>query len=252
MCGRFALKTDPKRIASQFGVDKAFVSGSHLGMFTAEAISADKLTEQMLLPSFNIAPTHQIPAIVQIDNERTLTTFQWGLIPSWAKDPSIGARMINARVETILEKPSFRSAAAKRHCIIPADGWFEWQTLGKSKKVPHYFSRTDKELLGFAGIYESWQSPDGTELWSCSVITTDADPAFSEIHDRMPLLVPAQSTELWLTQGAAAIAELRLKAVPASDLTQWEVSSAVGQVRNNNPKLIEPVEPENLSLLLFL
>jgi putative SOS response-associated peptidase YedK len=160
--------------------------------------------------------------------------------------------MINARVETVLDKPSFRSAAAKRHCIIPADGWFEWQTLGKSKKVPHYFSRTDKALLGFAGIYESWKSPDGTQLWTCSVITTDASPEFSQIHDRMPLLVPADSTELWLTQGAAAVAELQLKAVPASELTQWEVGSAVGQVRNNSPKLIDPVEPEDDSLLLFL
>jgi len=252
MCGRFALKTDPKRIAAQFEVAKAIVSGNYLGMFDGSVIPAEELSPQMLLPSFNIAPTHQIPAIVQIDNERTLTTFQWGLIPSWAKDPSIGARMINARVETVLEKPSFRSAAAKRHCIIPADGWFEWQTLGKTKKVPHYFSRTDQKLLGFAGIYESWTSPDGSEIWTCSLITTDASAEFSEIHDRMPLLVPAQSTELWLTQGPAAIAELLLNSVPTGELTQWTVSSAVGQVRNNNPNLIEPVEPEDPSLLLFL
>lgn len=221
-------------------------------MFGGAAIPAQQLSEQMLLPSFNIAPTHQIPAIVQTDNQRTLATFQWGLIPSWAKDSTIGARMINARVETVLEKPSFRSAAAKRHCIIPADGWYEWQTLGKSKKVPHYFSRTDGALLGLAGIYESWTSPDGSEIWTCSLITTDASPEFSKIHDRMPLLVPANATELWLTQGSSAIAELRLQTIPAQELTQWEVGSAVGQVRNNNPKLIDPVEPEDDSLLLFL
>jgi len=249
MCGRYALKTDPKLIASQFAVDQAVVSGSYLGMFSGPTIPAEQLTQHMLLPSFNIAPTHQVPAIVQADNQRILATFQWGLIPSWAKDPSMGARMINARVETVLEKPSFRSAGAKRHCIIPADGWYEWQTLGKSKKVPHYFSRTDKALLGFAGIYESWQSPDGTQLWTCSVITTDASAEFSEIHDRMPLLVPAQLTELWLTQGAQAVAELQRQVVPDSQLTQWEVGAAVGQVRNNNPKLIEPVEPESDSLL---
>jgi len=252
MCGRYALKTDPKQIATQFGVSKAIFSGNHLGMFDGTVISASALSEQMLLPSFNIAPTHQIPAIVQIENERVLTTFQWGLIPSWAKDPSIGARMINARVETVLEKPSFRSAAARRHCIIPADGWFEWQTLGKSKKVPHFFSRIDQALLGLAGIYESWTSPDGSEIWTCSLITTDASPEFGKIHDRMPLLVSAQATDIWLAQGASAVAELQLQAVPEAELTQWEVSPAVGQVRNNNPKLIEPAEPEDPSLLQFL
>jgi putative SOS response-associated peptidase YedK len=252
MCGRYALKSDPKQIAAQFGVDQAVVEGSYLGMFGGSTISAEQITAQNLLPSFNIAPTHQIPAIVQTDNQRIMATFQWGLIPSWAKDPSIGSRMINARVETVLEKPSFRSAAAKRHCIIPADGWFEWQTVSKSKKVPHYFSRPDKALLGFAGIYESWKTPDGTELWTCSVITTDASPEFSQIHDRMPLLVPADSTELWLTQGVAAVAELEQHAVPAAELTQWQVGTAVGQVRNNNPQLIEPVEPDNDSLLSFL
>jgi len=252
MCGRYALKTDPKLIAAQFGVNQAVVSGSYIGMFGGATIPAQQLSEQMLIPSFNIAPTHQIPAIVQTDSQRTLATFQWGLIPSWAKDSSMGARMINARVETVLEKPSFQSAAAKRHCIIPADGWFEWQTLGKSKKVPHYFSRTDGALLGLAGIYESWTSPDGSEIWTCSLITTDAIPAFCKIHDRMPLLVPADATELWLTQGTSAIAELRLRSIPAEELTQWEVGSAVGQVRNNNPKLIEPVEPEDDSLLSLL
>lgn len=252
MCGRYALKTDPKLIANQFGVTQAVISGSYLGMFGDPAVPAEQLTEQMLLPSFNVAPTHKIPAIIQEDSQRTLATFQWGLIPSWAKDPSISSRMINARVETVFEKPSFRSAAEKRHCIIPADGWYEWQVQGRNKNVPHYFSRADKALLGFAGIYESWQSPDGSKLWTCSVITTDAYAEFSEIHDRMPLLVPSHATDLWLTQGVSAVAELLEHMLPAAELTQWQVGSAVGQVRNNNPKLIEPVTPDDDTLLLFL
>lgn len=220
-------------------------------MFGDATVPAEKLTANMWLPSFNIAPTHQVPAVVEVDSKRILAKFQWGLIPSWAKDESMGARMINARVETVLEKPSFRSAAAKRHCIIPADGWYEWQTLGKSKKVPHYFTRKDGALLGLAGLYESWTSPDGSEIWTCSLITTDATPEFSKVHDRMPLLVPADATELWLTQGASAIAELRLHTIAAQELTHWQVGPAVGQVRNNNPTLIEPVDPQDEPLSLF-
>lgn len=251
MCGRYALKTDPKIIASQFGVTEAAISGTYLGMLGGTTIAAEQLTAQMLIPSFNIAPTHRVPAVVQIDQQRTLATFQWGLIPSWAKDASIGARLINARVETILEKPSFRNAAQRQHCIIPADGWFEWQTIGARKKVPHYFSRTDGNVLGLAGIYESWQQPGGEKIWSFSLITTEARHPFSEIHDRMPLLVSTQTTELWLTDGPAAIAELLAHQVPMAELTEWEVSSAVGQVRNNNPSLVEPVNPEDEVLPLF-
>ena len=251
MCGRYALKTDPKLIAKQFGVDQAVISGSYLGMLGGPTIPAEQLTAQMLLPSFNIAPTHKVPAIFQVDGQRTMAAVQWGLIPSWAKDPSIGSRMINARVETIFEKPSFRSAAEKRHCIVPADGWFEWQTLGPRKKAPHYFSRIDGSVLGLAGIYESWRDPKGEEIWTFSLITNDARSPFSEIHDRMPLLVPEQCAEIWLTQGVEAVATIRSQQVPMSELTQWEVGPAVGQVRNNNPKLIEPVDPEDDTLPLF-
>ena len=251
MCGRYALKTDPKLIAKQFGVEQAVVSDNYLGMFGGSTSPVDQLTPQMLIPSFNIAPTHQVPAIFEVDGKRIMAKLQWGLIPTWAKDPSIGSRMINARVETIFEKPSFRNAAAKRHCIIPADGWFEWQTLGSRTKTPHFFSRIDGALLGLAGIYESWQSPDGSTIWSFSLITNDARAPFSEIHDRMPLLVPEQLTQLWLTEGVSAVAEIRSQQVPMTELTQWEVGAAVGQVRNNNPRLIDPVNPEVEPLSLF-
>ena len=252
MCGRYALKTDPRIIASQFGVEHAVLAGTYLGMFGGMEIPAEQLTEQAHLPSYNIAPTHQVPAIVQQESGRTLATFHWGLIPSWAKDPAIGSRMINARVETLDEKPAYRSAAKKRHCIIPADGWFEWKTLPNGKKEPHYFSRTDGRLLGFAGLYESWTGPDAKPIWSCTLITTDAAPAFAQVHDRMPLLVPSSLVDDWLKNNPEALSGLIDRSDNTAELAQWQVGSDVGNVRNNRPDLINEVSPDAGTLFEFL
>ena len=252
MCGRYALKTDPRIIASQFGVDHAVLSGTYLGMFGGMEIPAEQLSAQALIPSYNIAPTHNVPAILQHEGHRVLATFQWGLIPSWAKDPAIGSRMINARVETVFEKPAFKSAALKRHCIIPADGWYEWKTLPNGKKEPHYFSRLDGKLLGLAGLYESWIGPDEKPIWTCSLITTDAAPAFQKVHTRMPVRVCDGQESAWLENDESVLAEMVTESNDTSELTEWQVATDVGNVRNNRPDLITEVTPASGTLFEFM
>ena len=153
MCGRYTLKTDPKMIAAQFSVSELAILNGAIADLTAPTAKISSIDEIPFRPNYNVAPTHQIPAILQHDDKTTLANFQWGLVPAWSKDPAIGSRMINARSETAAEKPSFRSAIVKRRCIVPADGWYEWHT-NAGKKIPHYFSDPSETLLGFAGIYE--------------------------------------------------------------------------------------------------
>ncbi|MEI6405153.1 MAG: SOS response-associated peptidase [Actinomycetes bacterium] len=223
MCGRYALKSDPQAIAAQFDV----------------AVILPELDS--VRPNFNTAPTHAIPVILNRDDVVTMGTMTWGLIPSWAKDPAMGSRMINARVETITEKPAFRSAIHKRRCIIPADGWYEWQTTG-SQKVPHYFSATDQSIIGFAGIYERWSAPDGLAVWSTSIITTQAQAHISQVHERMPLLISRDVRQLWLADGPAPLDQVRQASTSACEIACWTVDAAVGNVRNNNAELITPIE----------
>ena len=186
--------------------------------------------------SFNVAPTHQIPAIVTQDNETLMAAFSWGLVPNWAKDPAIGSRMINARSETAAEKPSFRSALAKRRCIVPADGWYEWQG-SPGKKTPFYFSPTNDSVLGLAGIYETWKQPDGQLLWSAAILTQEARSDFSFIHDRMPVLLTPELQDNWLNSTINPLQEV-LESAPNVEIQAWEVSPAVGNVKNNNAELL--------------
>jgi putative SOS response-associated peptidase YedK len=169
-----------------------------------------------------------------------MAMFSWGLVPAWAKDPAVGTRMINARVETITEKPSYRSAVAKRRCLVPADGWYEWQKVG-SGKVAHYLTAADENVLTFAGIYERWVAPDGFVLWSVSVITTQAQDHISAIHDRMPLLVQPHLRDAWLAPGTVPVDEFVAASQVPEQIVAWPVSAAVGNVRNNSPELIVPV-----------
>ena len=189
--------------------------------------------------------------------------FRWGLIPSWADDPSIGYRMINARAETVAVKPAYRRAFAKRRCILPADGYYEWQAVtdgGKKRKQPYFIYRTDGGALAFAGIYELWRdesvpddalSPDTGRawLWTAAIITTQATDDVGQIHDRMPMVITREHWADWLNPGNTEPGQLQAAMLPAmaGGLTSHPVSMAVNSVRNNGPELIRPLESPGTS-----
>jgi putative SOS response-associated peptidase YedK len=175
MCGRFTLATNLGAIAKRFGVARFLDGGA---------------------PRYNIAPTQPV-IVVNDDGTRRLTQMQWGLIPSWAKDPAIGNRMINARAETVATKPAFRVALRKRRCLIPADGFYEWQPVGR-RKQPVYITLKTREPFSFAGLWETWTAPDGQEVKSCTIITTDANALLKPIHDRMPVILTREAEGVWL------------------------------------------------------
>lgn len=174
MCGRFVLMTDLSRIVQSFNIQEVS-SAYHTGI--------------------NISPGQMIAAVIR-DNINRLVDFQWGLIPAWAKDPAIGNKMINARAETISEKPSFRQAFRKRRCLIVADGFYEWKTEA-GKKTPMRFYLKSGEPFGFAGLYETWISPDKVPINTCTIITTDANDVVRSVHDRMPVIVSKENEDLW-------------------------------------------------------
>jgi putative SOS response-associated peptidase YedK len=235
MCGRFVSARKRQELLAEFAVERDR---------TPQDKSAD----------YNVAPTKQIYAVMDRTEpgdtekpDRELRLVKWGLVPFWAKDPSGGARMINARAETVATKPAYRAAFAKRRCIIPADGYYEWRTEGKIKQ-PFYIHPADDGVMAFAGIYELWRPKDSEDdfLWTASIITTDATDDLGRIHDRMPMLVTPDQWADWLDPGNSDTKHLiatMLPAVPdaAGGLTSYPVSTAVNSVRNNGPDLIEPV-----------
>ena len=202
MCGRFILLTDLSVIVESF----------RIGEVAAE-----------YRPGGNIAPGRQISAVIRDEDVNKLVDFRWGLIPSWAKDPSIGNKMFNARAETVAEKPSFREAFKKRRCLIVADGFYEWQKMEKGKK-PFHFSLRSAEPFGFAGLYETWMSPENKPVKTCTIITTDANDLLRPIHDRMPVIVPKDKETLWMYPGAPDPRELAaiLKPYPAEEMKMAE------------------------------
>ena len=219
MCGRFSLYSNPHVVGLQFGL-------AHTPEFS---------------PRYNVAPGTPILAVRADDRHaRQGVLLQWGLIPSWAKDPSIGHRMINARAEHIAEKPAFRSALRRRRCIIPADGFYEWQAAG-SRKQPYYVRSREHELFGFAGLYEFWKGPEGL-IGSCTVITTEANALMRPLHDRMPVILDAGDYAHWLDPDnpdpEALVAVLR--PAPAERMVAHPVSVRVNSVRNDDADLIEP------------
>ncbi len=238
MCGRYANSSTTAGLYGEFGLD------------------ADSLiTEDDLAPSWNIAPTDPVRAVLERPRRgdeqgaqvRQLRTVRWGLVPSWSKDRKGAARLINARQETVTEKPSFKTAAARRRCLLPANGYYEWQKTPDGK-IPYFLHDADHDLLAFAGLYELWPDPslpdDDPEkwLWTCTVITRQATDTLGEIHDRCPVLVPADLRDQWLdcTSGDAALARRLLDAMPEPVLQPRRVSTAVNSVRNDGPELIEP------------
>jgi putative SOS response-associated peptidase YedK len=239
MCGRFVSARKRLELLAEFAVEH-------------DRVADDRD------PDYNVAPTKRIYAVLRGREEprRELRLVRWGLVPSWAKNASGGARMINARAETVAVKPAFRSAFARRRCIIPADGYYEWQTSGKAKK-PFYIYRTDGGVLAFAGIYEQWRDEsvpsdhDRAWLWTVAIITTDATDEIGAIHDRTPMVVPRESWASWLDPANNDRELLLATMLPATSsgaggLGSHPVSTAVNSVRNNGPALIEPAADDGL------
>jgi putative SOS response-associated peptidase YedK len=235
MCGRFVSARKRLELIEEFAVERDRVA-----------------TERG--PDYNVAPTKSVYAVLSDagDGQRELRQVRWGLVPSWAKDTSGGARMINARAETVAVKPAFRGAFAKRRCIIPADGYYEWQAVGKAKQ-PYYIYRTDGGVLAFAGIYELWRDasvPADHEhawYWSAAIITTDAGDDIGRIHDRTPMVIAPDSWTDWLNPANNEKELLLATMLPATSpgaggLRSHPVSTAVNSVRNNGPDLVRPVE----------
>jgi putative SOS response-associated peptidase YedK len=235
MCGRFVSSSSPETIAEYFG---AAFDGQPLG------------------ENFNVAPTNDVYGVVaDADGERTIEAFHWGLIPSWAKERKIGAKMINARAETLAEKPAFKSVFRKHRCLIPMDGFYEWKAgtpdgpqtaKGKPAKQPMYIYRTDGEPLAVAGLWAAWKDPadeDGQWLHSATVVTTSANKTMEPVHDRMPVILPRSAWDEWLDPNMHDLDRLVELLVPAADdiLTMHAVSNDVNNVRNKGPELLQPV-----------
>jgi putative SOS response-associated peptidase YedK len=220
MCGRFAQRADPKRLAKEFKV--------------AEVPGVE--------PRYNIAPTQDILGVVESADAREMKFYKWGLVPSWAKDKSMGARLINARSETVQEKPSFREAFKQRRCIIPADGFYEWRRTG-GKKQPYFFRMEDERPFGFAGLWERWEGLGGEVIHSCTILTTGANEVLRPVHDRMPVILHPEEYSLWLEADARereSLVEL-LRPYPAEEMVGYPVSASINSPRNQGAELIEQV-----------
>ncbi|MBV9093347.1 MAG: SOS response-associated peptidase [Streptosporangiaceae bacterium] len=249
MCGRFVSARKRHELLEEFSVERDRVADS---------------PEPEPGPDYNVAPTRRVYAVLTRPERgggaardsgpqaRELRVVRWGLVPSWAKDASAGGRLINARAETITAKPAFRRAFARRRCLLPADGYYEWQTArdqGKQRKQPFYIYRTDGGVLAFAGIYELWRDqavpPDHERawLWTAAIITTQATDDVGQIHDRMPMVIAPEHWDDWLDPGSIEPGQLQATMQPAlaGGLTSHPVSTAVNSVRNNGPELIRPV-----------
>ncbi len=261
MCGRFVSARKRAELLAEFRVER------------------DQVTES-LTPDYNVAPTKPVYAVLTRGSHapggsggdggqpgpdgkgprggketrevaRELRVVRWGLVPSWAKDVSIGSRLINARVETVDSKPAFRRAFARRRCLLPADGFYEWQPVekdGRTRKQPYFIHRAGGGLLAFAGLYEIWRDQSvpedhpGAWLWTAVIITTRAEDEVGRIHDRMPMIIEPERWDDWLDPGDTDPARVRALLAPAAagGLATYPVATDVNAVRNNGPRLIEP------------
>jgi putative SOS response-associated peptidase YedK len=224
MCGRFALtQTDEQKLTETFSLGGALPD---------------------LAPRYNIAPTQTVATVVRDadSGENRLALMRWGLIPSWSKDPSAASKMINARGETVHEKPSFRTALRRRRCLIIADGFYEWQANADGPKQPMFISLKDRQLFGMAGLYEFWSEPESGEKWiTCAIVTTEANELMAQFHHRMPVILPRADYAAWLNLDYADPAQVMpmIAAYPADQMIYYPVSRRVNHVANDDPGLIE-------------
>lgn len=230
MCGRFVSATPPDQVASYFGTESP---------------------EALLEPSYNVAPTNDVYAVLADGSTRHLDAFHWGLVPLWAKDPKIGSKMINARAETLADKNAYKAAFKRRRCLIPADGFYEWKkdpdAPPKAKKQPFFIHRPDGEPYAFAGLWEVWRGPnkDQEPLRSCTIITTSPNDVMASIHDRMPVILPASAWDTWLDRDNDDLDLLGKLLVPADPAVtvMHPVSTQVNNVRNKGPELVAEIDP---------
>ena len=221
MCGRYTLHTSPERLAEHFQV-----------------------TPPVALAScFNIAPAQAVPVVRQGVASRELAMLHWGLVPCWAKAARTGYRLINARAETVAVKPAFRAAFRQRRCLIPADGFYEWQP-GPKAKQPYYITFSDGGLFAFAGLWEHWEGEDSQQIESCTIVVTAANTLVQAIHERMPVILDTEDYTTWLDTGRfnAARLEALLKPYPAERMQAWPVSSRVNSPKNTDASCIAPCQ----------
>jgi len=195
-------------------------------------------------PRYNVAPTQPIAIMRLVEGKRQFALVRWGLLPSWVKDPKTFTLLINARGESAAEKPAFRAAMKRRRCLIPADGFYEWQAAGDRKR-PFYVHAKSGAPLAFAGLWETWTGPNGEELETAAIVTTTANRTLKPIHERMPVIVPPEGFDLWLDAANVDATTAAALIAPAPDnlLEAYEISTAVNRTANDNPKLLEPVGP---------
>jgi putative SOS response-associated peptidase YedK len=245
VCGRFVAVSSPTLLAERFHVDE-------IGVTDEEA-------------HYNVAPRAQVTVVRERGGDeprRVLSPLRWGLVPSWAKDTAVGDRQINARAETVATKPAYRRAFERRRCIIPADGFYEWQKIEvpgtrKVHKQPYFVHRRDGELLAFAGLWEVWKVPDGAELvdgagadgWlrTCTIVTTTANDQLRPLHDRMPVILPEPVWDRWLDRDERDTAALATLLVPVPDgvLEAYPVSTLVSRADNDGPELVRRIDPDD-------
>jgi putative SOS response-associated peptidase YedK len=225
MCGRFTLRTPASELIRLFSL----------------------LNQPDLFPRYNIAPTQPVACVRQNDKaERTLSDLRWGLVPFWAKDLKIGARMINARGETVATKPSFRTAFKKRRCLIPVDGFYEWKRLGPKQKQPYLIEMKSRHPFALAGLWEEWSpqdDPQATSVESCSIITTAANELMSSLHDRMPVIVDESDFDKWLDPRSKPVElESLIKPYTSQPMQVRAVSRVVNNARNEIPECVVPLD----------
>jgi len=223
MCGRFVQAQSAQSYAAHFG---AMVS-----------------LDEQVKPSWNVAPTDRVYAVAEHEGSRLLGAFRWGLIPWFAKDAKVGSRHINARAETAASTATFRDSFARKRCLIPADGFYEWEKRESGGKLPHFIHHGDGTPLALAGLWSSWKSPGGERVATCSIITTRPNDLVSPIHDRMPVVLAPESWDHWLDRDTADPAALTALLLPAADgtLTEHPVSTLVNDVKNNYAECIVPL-----------
>ena len=218
MCGRYALTSSPEEIAERFNLVWARLEAS---------------------AHYNIAPSQMIPVVRDTGQGRELVLLKWGLIPSWAKDSTIGVKLINARAETLADKPAFRSAYRYRHCLIPADAFYEWVPIA-GRKQPYCIRMSDQGPFGMAGLWEHWVNPSGEPLETCTIITTDANALVAELHNRMPAIIAPGDYTAWLDASNPNAQQL-LRPSPSEQLIAYPVTPRVNNVKNDDAECIAPL-----------
>ena len=225
MCGRYTVTASPEVLRALFAYAE----------------------QPNFPPRYNIAPTQPIAIVRLVDGKRQFALVRWGLLPSWVKDPKTFTLLINARGESVVDKPAFRAAMKRRRCLIPAGGFYEWQKAGDRKR-PFYVHAKSGEPLAFAGLWETWTGPNGEELDTAAIVTTRANKTLGPIHDRMPVIVPPEAFDLWLNSNEVDATTASALIAPAPDglLEAYEISTAVNRTANDNAKLLEPIVPGQL------